>query len=167
MEKCRLTKVSDPRVLWSKIEEEDIAIRDNSIKTSNELKHLDIFLKLLHNKFRSLFVQCLLHGCIIIQRYLKMKGTFLLYLLLTKRQTETNNSASAIFKWFELKNFRIVDIEINAWSLSFINNKINLISVLYPEKGMQFNQWSVLYILKLKVLTAMHSMRELSLDGNW
>ena len=67
--------------------------------------------------------------------------------------------------WAE--NFRIVDIEINAWSLSFINNKINLISVLYPEKGMQFNQWSVLYIHKLKVLTAMHSMRELLLDGNW
>ena len=70
----------------------------------------------------------------------------LLYLLLTKRQTETNNSASAIFKWSELKNVRVVDIEINAWSLSFINNKINLISVLYPEKGMQFNQWSILYI---------------------
>ena len=78
--------------------------------------------------------------------YLKMKGSFLLYLLLTKRQTETNNSASAIFKWSELKNVRVVDIEINAWSLSFINNKINLISVLYPEKGMQFNQWSILYI---------------------
>ena len=70
----------------------------------------------------------------------------LLYLLLTKRQTETNNSASAIFKWSELKNVRVVDIEINAWSLSFINNKINLISVLYPEKGMQFNQWSILYM---------------------
>ena len=34
---------------------------------------------------------------------------------------------------FRDENFRIVDIEINAWSPLFINLKINLIFNLYPE----------------------------------
>ena len=40
--------------------------------------------------------------------------------------------------WAE--NFKTVDIEINASSLLFINLKINLIFILYPEKCIKFNQ---------------------------
>ena len=42
---------------------------------------------------------------------------------------------------FRAKNFRTVDAS-NAWSLIFINLKINLILSLYPERCLKFNQLS-------------------------
>ena len=39
--------------------------------------------------------------------------------------------------WAE--NFRMVDIEINAWSSLFPNIKTNLIMYLYPEKCINVN----------------------------
>ena len=38
------------------------------------------------------------------------------------------------------ENFRMVDIEINAWSSFFLNLKTNLILYLYQEKCIKFNQ---------------------------
>ena len=38
------------------------------------------------------------------------------------------------------ENFRMVDIEINAWSSLFLNLETNLILHLYPEKCIKFNQ---------------------------
>ena len=37
------------------------------------------------------------------------------------------------------ENFRIVDIEIDAWSSLFLNVEANLILYLYPEKCIKFN----------------------------
>ena len=37
-------------------------------------------------------------------------------------------------------NFRMVDIEINAWSSLFLNLETNLILYLYHEKCIKFNQ---------------------------
>ena len=41
---------------------------------------------------------------------------------------------------FKDENFKIVDIEINAWSPLFANLKIVLILSLYPVKFLKFNQ---------------------------
>ena len=38
------------------------------------------------------------------------------------------------------ENFRIVDIEINAWSSHFLHNETNLILYLYLEHCLKFNQ---------------------------
>ena len=38
------------------------------------------------------------------------------------------------------ENFRMVDIEINAWSSLFLYLETNLILYLYPEKYIKFNQ---------------------------
>ena len=38
------------------------------------------------------------------------------------------------------ENFKMVDIEINAWSSFFLNLKTNLILYLYQEKCIKFNQ---------------------------
>ena len=43
------------------------------------------------------------------------------------------------FHLWKAENFRIVDIEINAWSSLFLNIENNLILSLYPEKCIKFN----------------------------
>ena len=55
---------------------------------------------------------------------------------------EINNTKVLIrcskISWAE--NFRMVDIEINAWSSIFLNLETNLILYFYPEKWIKFNQ---------------------------
>ena len=41
---------------------------------------------------------------------------------------------------FRAENFRMVDIEINAWSSLFLNIETNLILYLYSEKCIKSNQ---------------------------
>ena len=78
-------------------------------------------------------------------QYFQNKANFIYAYILFSRNLDWINVKFWFFLLNRAENFRIVDIEINAWSSHFLNIKTDVILYLYPEKSYNSTNQSRVY----------------------
>ena len=90
----------------------------------------------------------------INSEYFQNKANFIYAYILYSRNLDGINVKFWFFLLNRAENFRMVDIEISAWSSHFLNIKTNIILYLYPEKSIQPIRVAYMKLIKLKFCAA-------------